>query len=237
MVLTRLVTFVQRYTVRMVLRLAFTPCGTAKDSLRTARRINLNSAILATLKDKLHWICNMDLADRVVEAASTTRRVAPCHKGGKVNIRLNIVSFSAGILTLCLLSLVPASLHWASTWRDLNIALPGISVQNFYMPLGFYSLGIELIGIVVIWTGFVRQQRVAWFVMLIIALLFVVPLNGLKLMLQMHASIITWSDLVQGVRAGGGPMTWTVIGALTFVAMLVGLLLPVSAFFPKRNGS
>ncbi len=118
-----------------------------------------------------------------------------------MRIRFNTVFMSSVLLSIGLLSLVPASLHWASTWRQLNIAMPGVSLQNYFMPLGCYSLGLEVIGMIVLWTGYQRKERQAWCVMLLITVFLVFPLNGLKLLLEMHASIWSWPDLLHGVRA------------------------------------
>lgn len=152
-----------------------------------------------------------------------------------MKIRYNAVFVSSVLLSICLLSLVPASIHWVSTWKELNIAMPGVSVQNFFMPLGFYSLCLEMIGMIVLWTGYLKRERSAWFVMLIITLFFVFPLNGLKMLLEMHASILSWPALLHGVRAGWWPMIWTLIGAFTFLLMLVGLFLPFHVFFLRTS--
>jgi hypothetical protein len=148
-----------------------------------------------------------------------------------VRIRYDAVFFSSVLLSIGLLSFVPASLHWASTWREINIEMPGFHQQNYFMPLGFYSLGFEMIGLIVLWTGYRRRERQAWFVMLIITSFFVFPLNGLKLLLDMRTSAFGWSDLLYGVRAGWWPSIWMAVGAVTLLVMLVALLLPIKAFF------
>jgi len=151
-----------------------------------------------------------------------------------MKIRYDAVRVSSVLLSIGLLSLVPASLHWVSTWRDLNIEMPGFHQQNYFMPLGFYSLGLEIIGLIVLWTGYLRKERQAWFLMVIITAFLVFPLNGLKLVLQMHTSAFTWPDLLYGVRAGWRPDIWMAVGALTVLIMLIALILPIPAFFGDR---
>lgn len=148
-----------------------------------------------------------------------------------MKIRCNSVLISALLLSLGLLSLIPASLKWTSTWRQLNLEVPGFHQQNYLMPLGFYSLGLEMIGLIILWTGYRRKEGWAWFVMLIITFFLVFPLNGLKLLLDMQTPGFGWSDLLHGVQAGWWPSIWMAVGALTFLLMLVALLLPIKAFF------
>jgi len=102
------------------------------------------------------------------------------------------------------------------------------------MPLGFYSLGLEMVGLIVLWTGYRKREIWAWFTMLIILLCFVFPTNVLKLLLDMQTPSFEWSDWLQGIRAGYWPSIWMAIGVLNFLAMLIALLLPAKAFFLKQ---
>jgi biopolymer transport protein ExbD len=143
---------------------------------------------------------------------------------------------------------IPAALSNASTWNELTIKLPLGSMWNFLAPLGFASLGIVAIGLIVLWTGFRKRERWAWFVMVIILLCFSFPSSVLPVLLEIHR--FGWPillDLLGGLRAGG--YCWVVslrpnysvgmacafvpilIGLLNFLVMLVALLLPVKAFF------
>lgn len=138
-------------------------------------------------------------------------------------------------MSLCLVGLIPGSLRFASTWKELYLyGIPDKGVQNLLMPLGFYSLGLELIGLVVLWTGFRRKERWAWFVMLIILLFFIFPPHVLTLIVKTHEWNLGFGDYSQLVRyalKGDKQSMGMVLGALTFVVMLVALLLPLRTFF------
>jgi len=160
-----------------------------------------------------------------------------------MTIRNRVTLISAVLLSLCLLALVPGSLRFASTWMIAYIPTGGIRVQNYFMPLGLYSLALEIIGLVVLWTGYRTQERWAWFVMLTILTFFIFPSNVLPTLLNIHAGTYQWSLLLMGLReirfshcegvecVNSG----IAIGALEFIVMSVALFLPVKAFFWKKH--
>jgi ABC-type Fe3+-siderophore transport system permease subunit len=123
------------------------------------------------------------------------------------------------------------------------------------MPFGFFSLGFVMIGLIVLWTGYRKRERWAWFVMLIILLYFVFPSSVLPVLLQIRAENYQWSyllDLSGAFREKGWWHCLTIvpslseavglecvavailIGLLRFLVMLVALLLPVKAFFRRQ---
>jgi len=131
------------------------------------------------------------------------------------------------------MTFIPGSLRFVSTWRDLYFEMDGVKEQNLMMPVGFYSLGLEMIGLIVLWTAYRRRERWAWFVMLIILLFFVFPLNGLKVILDMQTPAFAWSYWFQGIRDGNPQSIGAAMGALIVVVMLVALVLPIKAFFSR----
>ena len=114
--------------------------------------------------------------------------------------RFNTTLISVLVVSACLIELIPGSLRFASTWREIYFEAPGFKEQNFLMPLGFCSLGLEMIGLIVLWTGYRKKERWAWFVMLIILLFFVFPLNVLTLLLDMQTPSFEWSAWFHGIR-------------------------------------
>jgi len=169
-----------------------------------------------------------------------------------VKSRCSTTSVSALILSLCLVTIIPEALSNASTWKELSIRLPYGAMWNFLAPLGFAYLGIVAIGLIVLWTGYRKKERWAWFVMLIALLFFYFPSSVLPVLLQIRR--FGWPyflDLLGAFRAGGWWHCWIVslrpnyvggiacalvailIGLLEFLVMLVALLLPVKAFFWK----
>ncbi len=145
--------------------------------------------------------------------------------------RFNTTSISALVVSVCLITFIPGSLRFASTWREIYFQAPGFKEQNFLMPLGFCALGLEMIGLIVLWTGFRKKERWAWFVMLIILLFFVFPLNVLKLLLDMQTPSFEWSAWFRGIREGYPPSIGLAVGVLNFLVMLAALILPTKAFF------
>jgi len=175
-----------------------------------------------------------------------------------MKIRFSATLISALLLSLCLVTSIPAALRNASTWKELYLEWPGVKIQNFLMPFGFAYLGIAAIGLIVLWTGYRKRERWAWFVMLIILLCFVFPSSVLPVLLQIRAQNYQWSllsDLFGTSRELGWWHCITItkpacceyvvgigcvavgilIGILEFLVMSVALLLPVKAFFWTRS--
>lgn len=92
-----------------------------------------------------------------------------------MKVRCSTTSISALLLSLCLVMSIPEARSNASTWRELTLKLPSGAIWNFLAPLGFADLGIVAIGLIVLWTGYRKRERWAWFVMLIALLFFYFP--------------------------------------------------------------
>jgi biopolymer transport protein ExbD len=167
-----------------------------------------------------------------------------------MKVRCGTTSISALVLSLCLVASIPAALSNASTWNESSIKLPYGAMWNFLAPLGFAYLGIVAIGLIVLWTGYRRKERWAWFVMLIALLFFYFPFYALPVLLQIRR--FGWPYLLYllgAFRLGGwwycwiasfhpgsavGMANWpiaTMIRPLEFLVMLIALLLPAKAFF------
>jgi biopolymer transport protein ExbD len=167
-----------------------------------------------------------------------------------VRSRCSTTSISALLLSLCLVISIPAALSNVATWNEFSIKLPYGSIWNFLAPLGFAYLGIVAIGLIVLWTGYRKRERWAWFVMLIALLFFYFPSSVLPVLLQIHH--FGWPvllDLFGACRGGEWLHCWIVSlrpnysvgmacasvlilsGLLKFLVMLVALLLPIKAFF------
>lgn len=172
-----------------------------------------------------------------------------------MKVRCNATFISALLLSLCLVTSIPAALRNASTWNELYLEWPGVRIYNFLMVLGFAYLGIATIGLIVLWTGYKKRERWAWFVMLNILLCFFFPSSVLAVLLQIRAQNYRWSlllDLLEPIRdkecwrclttvpsrsESSGIKCVAVammIGLLTFLVMSIALLLPVKAFFWRQ---
>jgi biopolymer transport protein ExbD len=175
-----------------------------------------------------------------------------------VKVRCSTTSISAFVLSLCLVTILPAALSNASTWNELSIRLPYGGIWNFLAPLGFAYLGIAAIGLIVLWTGYRKRERWAWFVMLVVLLFFYFPSSVLPVLLQIRRfGWLCLLELLGAFRVGGWGwwhcwiLSWRpnysvgiacasileLIGLLNFLVMLVALLLPVKAFFWQSGPS
>lgn len=163
--------------------------------------------------------------------------------------RYSALTISTILLTVCLATFVPGSLRNASTWTILYLKVADRSIDNFLMPFGLLSLGIVAIGLFVLWTGYKQREWRAWVAMLIIFLCFVVPMDVLQLLVRMN--IAGWRSslefLLKARPANGWsscivhPGSYSVYfacmrlifwaGLLRCLVMLIGLLLPIKAFF------
>jgi len=118
-----------------------------------------------------------------------------------MRVRCSTTLISATVLSLCLVAYVPTALRNAATWKELYLDWPGVKIQNYLMPFGFVYLGIVTIGLIVLWTGYKKRERWAWFVMLIILLCFSFPSSVLPVLLQIRAQNYRWSVLLDLFRA------------------------------------
>jgi hypothetical protein len=112
--------------------------------------------------------------------------------------------------------------------------MPNKGIENFLMPIGFYSLGIEIVGLIVLWTGFRKRERAAWFAMLILLLFFIFPPYVLTLLVKSYEwklGVADCSQLLQSALDGDWQSIGIVLGVLTFIVMLTALLLPIKGFF------
>jgi hypothetical protein len=147
-------------------------------------------------------------------------------------MRRDAVFISSILFTLCFASQIPHNLSYASTWSD-RFFPSRATVENQLSPIGFASLTIAVIGIIVIWTGYVRKIRWTWFVMFVIVWLFAFPIYAIPILLDFHVGAVDSSLIWSAVREPG-PARWVFAGPLNFVVMLIALLLPVRAFFGKQ---
>jgi hypothetical protein len=118
-----------------------------------------------------------------------------------------------------------------------------MQIQDFLMPLGFAYLGFVTIGLIVLWTGYKKRERWAWFVMLTILLFFIFPSGFLPLLLQNVLAPGTFgpnlltidpSREMKWIQEGDPLAIGLMMELLLFPVMLIALLLPIKAFFWRR---
>ena len=155
-----------------------------------------------------------------------------------MKIHCNATLISSLLLSVALIGLIPASLHFALTWNQLY-EIQRLHIENLRMIIGFYSLGFSFIGLMVIWNWFRKKERWAWFVMLAIVLFFIFPgyvLRQIVLTYELKLQLSDMLQLLQYALAGNAQGVGIVMGWVTFLVMLIALLIPVKAFFGKTSG-
>lgn len=147
-----------------------------------------------------------------------------------------VVLVSSVLFTLALLCSIPGALGGAWTWRRSMIQVSEQAwLSNWLAPIGFASLAIIFIGLIVTWTGYLQRNRWAWCVMAIIVLLWAFPLMILPLLQFTVVSSMTewfWTAINQP-----GPHREFGRGVLTFAMMVIALLLPIKSFFLASDRS
>jgi len=151
-----------------------------------------------------------------------------------MKIRWDMTLVSALLLSLCLLGCIPGSLRLALNWQELRFSC--VVVQNFTMSIGLLRFGYVMIGLIILWTGYRKGERWAWFVMLAILLFFSFSVDVLPWIMQFHTRT-QWALWARGLQWCAWLRTGTALGVINFVVMLIALLLPVKAFFWTKTRS
>ncbi len=147
------------------------------------------------------------------------------------------VFISSVLFSVSLVALVPHSLQYASTWQHRSFQEGRSWTENYFMPIGFASLAVILIGLTVIWMGYIKRMRWTWFVMLVIVCVFAFPLYVLPVLQDMHAAeSVNWSAWLSNAIKGPGIYRDYLKGPLLFLLMVVALLLPSGRFLFRGNG-
>ncbi|PYV95572.1 MAG: hypothetical protein DMG89_21065 [Acidobacteria bacterium] len=154
-----------------------------------------------------------------------------------MRIRADLVFISSVLFTIALVCLIPA--FWANvlterdkTWLvklDVGYRLAAQTMSD----LSVVCLAIILIGLIVIWTGYVKRARSTWLVMFIIVWVWAFPL--LVLPLFKGRIVLTFSEwLYSAIHQPGSPRTWAE-SVVLFLMMVIALLLPIKSFFLVRE--
>ena len=142
-----------------------------------------------------------------------------------MKIRHDAVAVSSILFTLALLIPLPAMLGNAWTLPQTSLDIAGrMGVQNFYAPIGFASLAVITIGLIVTWAGYVKGVRWTWFVMFLIACGWAFPVLVLA---EFHwrnmLPIAQWPPFV---LKGRGPQLGFAGSVLTLALMVLALIIP-----------
>jgi len=153
--------------------------------------------------------------------------------------RVDSVFISSVLFTVSLAALVPENLHYAGTWRQLFLQETSrFSVRNYLMPIGFASLAVDLVSLIVIWEAYIRRQRWAWFVMFIVVWVYDFPVYVLWFLEALIRSPdrIDWSAGFWGAVKGPGIERYSAEEFANFLLMAFALFLPIRSFFLRPSG-
>jgi len=155
-----------------------------------------------------------------------------------MKMRTDSVFISSVLLTVSLAALVPENLHCAGTWRQLFLQETSrFSVRNYLMPIGFASLAVDLVSLIVIWEAYIRRQRWAWFAMFIVVWVYAFPVYVLWFLevLIRSPDRIDWSAGFWGAVKGPGLERYFAEDLANFLLMAFALLVPVRSFFLRSS--
>ena len=152
-----------------------------------------------------------------------------------MQIRRDATLVSSVLFTIAFACLIPAELSNALAGHRNGGQLDSAfgEVAKLLSDLGFASLAIIFIGMIVTWVAYVQKLRWAWFVMSIIVWVWAFPLMILPLL--RHSIALTWAEWFSSAIKGPGPARDAAEEVLIFSLMVIALLLPVISFFRPKG--
>jgi hypothetical protein len=154
-----------------------------------------------------------------------------------MRVRADSVFISSLLHTIALLCFIRAALWNALAGRDkallaqMDAGFRAEAQTSHY--LGIACLAIILIGLIVIWTGYVKRSRSAWLVMFIVVWLWAFPLFIFPFVsaLVYGNIVLTFSEsLYDAISQPGSPRS-VAESVLIFSLMVFALVLPIRRFF------
>ena len=153
-----------------------------------------------------------------------------------MRIRTDSAFVSSVLFTIALVCFVPMFWENVITGRD-KIWLAKLDdgyrlAAQRTSDLSVVCLAVILIGLIVLWTGYIKRARWAWAVMFIVVWVWAFPLLVLPLFQSRHSlPIRDW--LYTAIYYPGSARAWP---SLLFLLMVIALLLPVRSFFLGAEG-
>ena len=165
-----------------------------------------------------------------------------------MKIRRDALALSSILFTVALLMLVPTPFELArmthqtrfrdiATGADASAVGDQIAIPNYYAPLGFASLTIIAIGLVVTWTGYIKGSRWTYSLMFVIVWLWAFPV----IMLPPLRGVIPfwrtldWIRMVKEAISVNGVERDILESSVAFLLMVLALALPVGTLFLGRR--
>ena len=159
-----------------------------------------------------------------------------------MRLRLDSVFISSLLHTGVLLYLIRTSL-WNFSLNHAALAdhillAPMDRVEFRGEAQSVASLAIILVGLIVVWTGYAKRSRPAWFVMLVIVWFWAFPrfiLSIIPLLIRERPSF-TFPELLSDAILGPGWPRDVVELHLAFLLMVIGLALPNGEVLYTQEG-
>jgi len=153
-----------------------------------------------------------------------------------MRIRRDSIFISSLLFTIVFVWATPIFLADARTWRQSSFQETGqVLVGNYLAPIGFASLAIILVGLIVAWTGYLNRIRWAWLVMFIIVWVWAFPVMILPIIQQRKG--ISLTEWFQTAIGEPGPYRDLAVAALMFTFLVIALILPIKSFFSRQESA
>ncbi len=149
----------------------------------------------------------------------------------RLQVRRDLVFVSSVLFTIALVSLITSEV------ANVRAMYPSLELDGCMTEAarqagesGVVSLTVILIGLIVIWAGFVKRIRWTWFVMFIIVFGWAFTVLVLPLLGTLEG---TPSQFILAAVRGPGPARDVVEAILIFSLMVIALILPARSFFSR----
>jgi hypothetical protein len=159
-----------------------------------------------------------------------------------MRIRADSVVVSSVLHTIALLYLIQAALwnyfsgrNYASS-SEMDLTGWNVAAQTAHL-LGVACLAVIVIGLIVVWTGYIRRSRSAWLVLFVIVWLwaypiFVLPFLGPVLRGRLSLPV---SEVFYNAVSGPGFCRSMLETSLIFSIMVIALVLPIRRFLMRKG--
>ncbi len=152
-----------------------------------------------------------------------------------MKVRVDSVSISGVLFTICLLTIAWWDLKFAATWRTRHWDMGRLAIPNYDASIAFASLALVIIGLIVIWTGYQKRMRWSWFIMVVFVCVYFVPANLVDVFLDIsRVGWRWWPGVVQDAMEGRPFAIGAIRGLVILALMIIALLVPIRAFFRKK---
>src|SRR5882672_7289995 len=154
-----------------------------------------------------------------------------------MRVRADSVFLSSVLFTVALLNLIPAAFWYLSSGTDsaelarLDAGFAKLAQTWHYY--GVASVAMILIGLTVVWTGYIKRARLAWFVMFVVTWAWAFPLFAWPYL--KGPKVFTLPEWIyNAIYEPGVPRSPSQL-VVTFSLMVVALLLPLKSFILSRE--